>query len=649
MTRSSEPAGAVSGPNAPSRPFRIALVGCPNVGKTTLFNRLCGESHTTSNFPGTTQEARVGQPRFDRAVELIDLPGIYGLNDGSEEAGACRRALHGEIEEMPAPDAACLVIDANSLARGLRLLRELLDMRVPTVVLLGTAGRKQLLGSSPHELSESLGVEVVFWDSGDANAGRTIASAAKRALESPAPARTLPADWVETTSRSLGGRISPARSTARADRADNVLLHPVAGMFVFVLVMWALFWSVFSMAAYPMDWIETGFAWLGEATRAALPPGALADLLAGGIIAGVGATVVFLPQIAMLFLLISVLEESGYLARGALLADRLLRPFGLPGSAFVPLLSAHACAIPAIVACRTIRDVRERVAAILVAPFMSCSARLPVYALIASFLFVDEPALQATAFVGSYVLGAAAGLLSALLFRKTLLKGPSSALAIELPAWRVPSMRTAVRAAAMRSGAFLRKAGTTILVMMIALWWLSTYPHTPASAEATTLREQAAVASSEDAESLLARADQIDARSAARASYMGRIGRTAQPVFAPLGYDWQLSIGVLSSFAAREVFVSTMSVVLTGAEEGQGVLKRMRAARRDDGSLVFNRPTLFSLLVFYVLAMQCLPTLAVTAREAGGLRWALLQLGWMSTVAYIGALATYQILSVIGA
>lgn len=647
MTRFSEHAGSPSSLPAALRPFRLALFGCPNVGKTTLFNRLCGEHHTTSNFPGTTQEARVGRTRADRAVELIDLPGLYGLHDGSEEAAACRRALSPAGDDWATPDAVCLVIDVASLSRGLRLLRELLAMGTPTVVLLGTAGRRDPLVNKPAHVSRELGVEVIYWNRGDDEAGRAVLEAARRAaLACPVP-RSLDDDWTARTSATLGAMLSPRRSSARADRADSLLLHPVLGMAVFILVMWMLFWSVFSIAAYPMDWIEQGFALLVDAIRTILPAGALADLLADGIVAGVGATVVFLPQIAMLFLLISLLEESGYLARGALLADRLLRPFGLPGSAFVPLLSAHACAIPAIVACRTIRDVRERVATILVAPFMSCSARLPVYALLVSFLFVDQPARQATAFIGAYILGALAGLLSALIFRKTLLKGPSSVLAIELPSWRVPGMRTALRAATVRSTAFLRKAGTTILVMMIALWWLSSYPHVPPTAEAEALRSAAATQPFEQAETTLAQADAIDARAAARGSFMGRIGRTVQPVFAPLGYDWQLTIGVMSSFAAREVFVSTMSVVLTGNEEG--VIDRMQSARRDDDTLVFSRPTLVSLLVFYVLAMQCLPTLAVTAREAGGLKWALLQLGWMSSLAYVAALIAYNFLKATGA
>ncbi|RMH12720.1 MAG: ferrous iron transporter B [Planctomycetota bacterium] len=629
--------------------LRVALLGPPNVGKTTLFNALCGQHHTTSNFPGTTQEARLGQPRIDRTIELIDLPGLYGFEDGSEESRSCSLAIDGRIDAIQKPDVACLVIDAASLSRGLRLLKELLEMGRPTCVLLGTAGRKEKLAADPRQLTDLLGVEVVLWRDTDTETGRKVLQAARRAHARGAHPQSLPPDWASAMSKTIGNSLFEQRGDDHADLADSLLLHPVLGMLVFVAVMWALFWSVFSLAAYPMDWIDLAFGYLATQTRTLLPPGALADLLSDGVIAGVGATVVFLPQIAMLFFLISLLEESGYLARGALLADRLLRPFGLPGTAFVPLLSAHACAIPAIVACRSIRDVRERVATILVAPFMSCSARLPVYTLVVSFLFADRPALQATAFVACYVIGALAGLFSAMFFRSTLLRGPASALAIELPRWRVPRLTAALRAATVRSAAFLRKAGTTILVMMIALWWLSSYPNVEPSPEVLNLREQASQTEAPDeSAALLAQADQLESRQAARSSFMGRIGRTIQPVFAPLGYDWQVTIGVMSSFAAREVFVSTMSVVITGEEEGQGVVERMRTAKRDDGSLVFDRPTLYSLLVFYVLAMQCLPTLAVTAREAGSVRWALFQLGWMSGLAYIAAFLTHLVVRAIG-
>jgi ferrous iron transport protein B len=285
----------------------------------------------------------------------------------------------------------------------------------------------------------------------------------------------------------------------------------------------------------------------------------------------------------------------------------------------------------------------------VVLPFFSCSARLPVYVLLVSFLFSDRAGAAAAAFAGCYALGAIAALGSSVVLRRSVLRGPASVLAIDLPGWRVPRVLAAARVAGLRSGAFLRKAGTVILVMMMGLWWLSTYPQVEPSAAVVAMREAAArEPDGEAAAVMMADAAREAGREAARSSFMGRFGRALSPVFEPLGYDWQITIGVVSSFAAREVFVSTMSVVLAGEEEGEGIMERIRGARRDDGSLVFDRPTLWSLLVFYVLAMQCLPTLAVTAREAGGVRWAVLQLVWMTGAAYFGALAARLIAIAVG-
>ncbi len=620
-----------SGVSRSGATVRVALIGNPNVGKTTLFNRWCAASHHTSNFPGTTQEARFGAMTADAKIELIDLPGMYSFLDGSAESAACRRVLSGDEK----PDAVCVVIDVANVTRGLRVVRESIEAGHAVFVLLTDVGRGEETSGLARALAKAADVRAI----GIEGSERAFGAVARDVAATGAVARVFAADWADVTAGSVSRGAIATESGTRGDRADRLALHPVAGVLIFAAVMWGLFYSVFAIAAYPMDWIEGFFSWLSGALRGALPDGPVASLVAEGIVGGVGATLVFLPQIAMLFFLISLLEESGYLARGALLADRVLRPFGLPGSAFVPLLSAHACAIPSIVACRTIRDVRERVTAILVLPFMSCSARLAVYALLVSFLFADNPALAATAFAGCYALGAAAALATSLLARRTILRGPASTLAIELPKWRVPRLGAALKAAAVRSGVFLRKAGTVILVMMMALWWLSNYPEVGPGAESQALAAAAEVAPDEDrAAELRAEAERMAARDAARGSFMGQIGRAAAPVFGPLGYDWQISIGVMSSFAAREVFVSTMSVVLAGEEEGEGILDRMKSARRDDGSLVFSTATLWSLLVFYVLAMQCLPTLAVTAREAGGVRWAVLQLGWMTIVAYVGAI-----------
>jgi ferrous iron transport protein B len=318
--------------------------------------------------------------------------------------------------------------------------------------------------------------------------------------------------------------------------------------------------------------------------------------------------------------------------------------FGLPGHAFVPLLTAHACALPGIMSTRLIPDRRDRLTTILVAPFMSCSARLPVYVLLTSLLFAGQPLIGGIAFAACYALGALAALGSAMLFRGTILKGDARPMILELPSYKTPSLTNALVTARDQGWSFLKTAGTAIMAICIVMWWLNTFPRVEPPPEAAALLAQAeATPNMEAAAALEAEAAAITDRAAQAGSYAGRLGRAVQPVFEPLGYDWQLTVGVLTSFLAREVFVSTMSVLIAGGEsDEQGIIDRIRTATRDDGSLVFTTASATSLLVFFVLAMQCLPTLAVTKRESGHIRWALLQLGYMSAVAYICAFIAYQ-------
>jgi ferrous iron transport protein B len=373
-----------------------------------------------------------------------------------------------------------------------------------------------------------------------------------------------------------------------------------------------------------MDLIEAVFSYLGSFIRANLAEGPVRDLLTDGIVGGIAGTVVFLPQICLLFFLISILEDTGYLARAAFVMHGVLSRFGLPGHAFVPLLTSHACAIPGIMSARLIPDPRDRLATILIAPFMSCSARLPVYVLLTSLLFAGQPMLAGAVFVGCYVLGALAGLVTATIFGRTILKGRARPMVLELPSYRVPSLTNALLTAKDQGIAFLRTAGTVIVAICVVMWWLSAYPKADPSA---------------------------DARTAQASSYAGQLGRTIQPVFEPVGFDWQLTVGVLTSFLAREVFVSTISVLEGGAGDSDvdaGVVERISNMRRDDGSLVFTRAASASALVFFVLAMQCLPTLVVTRKETGSFKYAALQLGYMSALAYVAAFVVYQTLRAAG-
>lgn len=643
---------------------RVALLGNPNTGKTSLFNRLCGLRHRTSNFPGTTQEARIGRILIEgeQSVELIDLPGAYSLELEQSEAAVCRAVLAGETaprgERVAQPDAVCIVADATNLARGLTLVGEALRRRLPSVVAVNMIdlARRSDVHIDCARLEQELGCPVVACcarsGEGLEALGVALTRARVPAVVPPDDAQAL-ARWAETLHAQVASGADPGADLF-TDRFDRVATHPVLGLALFAVVMTGLFWSIFALATYPMGWIEDIFALLGGLVETVVPPGIVRDMLADGAVAGVAGVLVFLPQICLLFFLISLLEDTGYLARAAFVMDRALRPFGLPGHSFVPLLSSHACALPGIIATRAVPDPRERLATILAAPFMTCSARLPVYVLATSLLFPHEPAKAALAFVGAYALGVVAGVLSAWLARRTLLRGPSRPMALELPTYKRPSLRTAFMATWDRGLLFLRTAGTNILAISVVLWWLGAFPRVAPPPEADALRAEAAqvaLAAPAEAASMLEHADRLEASHAQSRSFMGRIGSFVQPVFAPLGYDEQLTIGVLASFAAREVFVSTMAVVTAGSDdtEDEGVIEQIRTATRADGvTPVFTRATTWSLLVYYVLAMQCLPTLVVTAREAGGAKWAFLQLGWMTVVAYSAALIVYQSLRAAG-
>ena len=676
-------------PAVPSGSRRVALVGNPNTGKTTLFNRLSGLNHKTGNFPGTTQEARVGVLHSgESVVELIDLPGIYSLELDQTEAEICRGVLAGTLmprgERAGDPDAVCVVLDATNLARNLILAGEVLRRRLPTLVVVNMIdlSRKQGLFICPRTLEEQLGcgVELISARSGErvdailpallaarvpnrtppgasAAGGRDALEAwadrifehAVRPSQATAPAPTTP---LTVSAKATPAPVGQPAAWSRTDRIDQAVLHPVLGTLIFLTLMTGLFWAIFALAKLPMDLIDHVFSWVSERVLATMPPGILAEFLSKGVISGIGGTLIFLPQICLLFFLISLLEDTGYLSRAAMLMDRLLRPFGLPGHAFIPLLSSHACALPGIIACRAIPEPKERLAAILVAPFMTCSARLPVYILLTTLLFEGGPLKQAIAFVGCYALGAIAGLLSALLARRTILRGRGRPMAMELPTYKLPSVRTALVTTYDRGWTFIASAGKNILAICVVLWWLSAFPRIAPPAEALALREQSAQVSDAEARATLeTKADELTAQYAAANSYAASLGRFVQPVFEPLGFDWRLSVGVVTSFAAREVFVSTMSIITTGHEsaEDDGVMAQVQNARRDDGvTPVFTPATSWALLVYYVLAMQCLPTLAVTAREAGGLKWAALQLAWMSGLAYVFALLVRQALLAMG-
>ncbi len=641
---------------------RVALIGNPNTGKTTLFNRLCGARAKTSNFPGTTTASRVGRAALpgDWLTDIIDLPGLYELSLNVPETRIARDVLGGAALYRQ-PDAVLVVIDACNLTRNLVLVGELLAFGLPVVVALNMIDLAQGRGLTidGRKLSERLGCAVVPMIARRGEGVDQVRSALADALtHRRAPlAAGVPGEgssietlthWADDVMAYSAGRPSaPHARDPFTERLDQVFTHPVLGLLFFVLVMGGLFYTLFALATIPMDLIEGTFARLGEFSDRLLPEGPVRALVSQGIIGGVAGTVVFLPQICLLFFLISLLEDTGYLARAAFVMDRVLRRFGLPGHAFVPLLTSSACALPGIMSTRLIPDRRDRLATILVAPLVSCSARLPVYVLLTSLLFAGRPLYAAAAFAACYLLGALAALGTAALIGRSWLRGDARPMVLELPTYKWPSLRNAVFTARDQGLSFLQTAGTVIMAICIVMWWMSAYPQVPPPAEAVTMRTQAAApgASETERSELIAQADALEMRAAQRGSFAGRLGRLAQPVFAPLGFDSQLTVGILTSFLAREVFVSTMSVLVGGSGESDvdvGVIERIRNATRDDGTPLFTAATSASALVFFVLAMQCLPTLTVTRRETGSGRYAFLQFAYMSLLAYVASLIVYQ-------
>ena len=640
------------------RPPRAALLGQPNTGKTTLFNRLCGSRARTANIPGTTVESRVGVAATTHgALEIMDLPGIYGLSLEVPESKLCRDCLDGRIGDV-APDVAVIIADATNFSRSLRFASHALRRKMPCVIAITLADDARRKGFSVNAaaLAECLGCAVVITSGRTGEGVDELADTTLRAalhgisLESfEQRLHHLPASNVSETDLAkwandvlvevASGRLASASRVS--DRVDRALTHPVSGLAAFILVMSLLFASIFWLAEFPMNWLDFIFGTAGDWVRAVMPEGPLRDLCVDGIIGGVAGTVVFLPQICLLFFLLSLLEDSGYLARAAFAADKFLRRFGLPGQAFVPLLSSHACALPGIMSTRLIPDPKDRLATILVAPFMSCTARLPVYVLLISLLFAGRPWLAGLAFVGCYATGALAGLLSAYLVRRTLLRGPARPMLLELPPYRKPSVRIALWVMYDRGVLFIKNAGTMILAICVVMWWLSAYPKVAPSPELLQMRSQTsevaqkANANPEQVQALESAMNLQESREQQLGSMAGTLGVIAEPLFRPLGFDHQLTVAVLTSFLAREVFVSTLMIISsTDSNDEASLLDRLTTNRRADGTLLFTIPTAASLLVFFTLAMQCLPTLALVRRETQSWKWPLLQFVWMSGLAW---------------
>jgi ferrous iron transport protein B len=624
--------------------YRLALAGNPNSGKTTLFNALTGLRAQTANYPGTTVERRTG--RWGE-YEIVDLPGLYDLQAMSEEERVAVNEIAGQ------PDAAIVVADALNLSRSLFLVSQILEMNVPVVVALNMTDLAEEAGLriDTERLSQELGCPVVPIV---ARTGRGL-DQLRRAIERVGPARPVAICGACSDCRfktryawtdAIAGRCVEHTGAPRhewTERLDRALTHPVLGVLAFFGVMLGVFFLIFWLAHFPMDWIDGLFSHFGAWIARRMPDNDLRDLLVKGVIGGMGGVLVFLPQICILFFCLSLLEDTGYLARAAFVMDRLMRRVGLPGKAFVPLLSAHACAVPAIMATRVIEDKRDRLMTILVLPLVSCSARIPVYSMLAALLFAHDAWRASIVFTGAYGLGLLAAMGAAFALKRTVLKGETRPLVLELPRYKLPSGRTAVLMMLDRAWVFVKNAGTIILLFSMALWVLATYPKSAPPPEAVAVQK-------EDP----ALAERLVSQSALANSAAGRMGRWLEPALRPLGFDWQIGIGIISSFAAREVIVSTLAVIYrvgeTDAEQNpESLYDALRNAERTGGGKVFTTATCASLLVFYVLAMQCMSTLAVTRRETNSWKWPIFQLLYMTALAYVGSLIVYQTLRAFGA
>ena len=604
----------------------VGLVGPPNSGKSTLFNRLTGLRQKVANYPGVTVEERRGRARLDGDTEvvLIDLPGVYSLTPRSEDERVTRDVLAGEMDGQRRPDAILLILDSTNLKRHLVLAAPVLALGLPTLVVLNMADELESRGGSvdPAALAEQLGAPVALVSASKGEGIQTVLDFLDGAVGVPR-AMDLPtlADIPKCRQWAVGvgdraGYAAPA-PPLWTRRLDAVFLHPVAGPLIFLAVVVAVFQTIFSAARPLMDLVDAGIRASGAWIGALLPASAFRSLLIEGVWGGVGSVLVFLPQILLLFLFIGLLEDSGYLARAALIADRTMRKAGLQGKSFLPLLSAYACAVPAVLAARTIENKRDRIATILIAPFMTCSARLPVYTLIIA-AFIPERAIlgpilgtRAAAMLGLYLLGFLAAFGTARLLKSSVLKSDGSPFLLEMPPYRRPTLRQVILRMYDRSKIFLRRAGTVILGVAIVLWVLA---HLPLSA---------------------GHMPEIGN------SVAGTLGRALEPLVRPLGFDWRIAIGLVTSLAAREVIVGTLGT-LYGMDAGAGTAGLQAALRHDltPGGAV-------ALLVFFAFAMQCLSTVAVVRRETGGWKWPAIQFAYMGLLAYSGAFVANRVVTML--
>lgn len=624
------PAGSVTTlpPHGARRSQRlVAIIGPPNSGKSTLFNRLTGLRQKVANFPGVTVEHRVGHATLPggRNVDLVDLPGVYSLEPRSEDEHVSYNVLTGQQPGLKRPDAVLLILDSTNLGRHLVLAAPILGLGLPTLIILNMADDLRRRGGEidVEKLALQLGAPVALISAARGEGVGTVVEFLAGKVAVPPPVelpvlRDIPRcrQWAAHVG-SQSGYQSPA-PPFWTRRLDAIFLHPVWGPLTFVVVVVAVFQTIFTGARPLMDGVAAGITLSGSLVATYLPDNWIRSLLIDGVWSGVGSVLVFLPQILLLFVFIGILEDSGYLSRAALIADRTMARVGLQGKSFIPLLSAYACAVPAILATRTIENKRDRIATILIAPFMTCSARLPVYTLIIAAFIPEKPLLgpflgsRAASLLGLYVLGFLAAFTTARLLKSSILKSERTPFVLEMPPYRWPTLRSLSLRLFDRGKVFLRRAGTVILGVAVGLWLLA---HLPLDNGKTPPIES---------------------------SLAGTIGRTVEPLIQPLGFNWKIGIGLITSLAAREVIVGTLGTIYGIESEGKGdtTVGLQKALQKDltPGGAV-------ALLIFFAFAMQCMSTIAVVRRETGGWKWPAIQFTYMTVLAYLGALVANHLVT----
>jgi ferrous iron transport protein B len=646
---------------------KIALIGNPNTGKSSLFNHLTGLRQHVGNYPGITLDKKWGECSLgeNEQVEIVDLPGVYSVFPRSQDERVVMDILSNP-KHVDFPDAIVIVVDASNLDRNLLLFTQVHDLGIPALLVLtmDDMNRKNGVTIDKQLLSKRLGGVAIVTVNARTGEGvdrlkrSLLAVGEKREVisfspkhpveikEDPIAQRNDAEVRFEAIRKLLIGVVrttdQPAHNSTR--RIDSILVHRVWGYLIFMAVLLLIFQFIFRLAAIPMDLIDGWFLQLSIWAQAHMPEGVFTNLIAEGVIPGIGGVVVFVPQIAILFFFLSILEESGYMARVVFLMDRLVRPFGLNGKSVVPLMSSVACAIPGVMATRTISTFKDRIVTIMVAPLMSCSARIPVYTLLIALVIPAERVwgvfdLQGLVLLGLYALGLFSALAVAGVMKRFIKTGESSYLILEMPMYRWPRWKEVGINLVEKVRVFAWDAGRVIVAISILLWALASYG--PAHRIEKAEQEAMLSAAPEEVEKLKAAARLEN-------SYIGILGHAIEPVIKPLGYDWKMGISLITSFAAREVFVGSMATIYSVGEdfeENTVLMDRLREERwSETGEPVYTLASGMSLMVFYVYAMQCMATFAIVRRETKSWKWPIIQLVYMGVLAYFAAFITYQLL-----